>query len=146
MAKNNVGRPSLYNKILADKICVAVATSTAGLTKICQKNPDFPHPDSIYEWRYRHKEFSDNYANAKRTQAELMAEEIVAIADDGTNDTYIDDDGNIKTDTDVVSRSRLRVDTRKWIACKLLPKIYGDKVHNETTLHLKQEDALKELE
>jgi hypothetical protein len=31
-----------------------------------------------------------------------------------------------RTDHEVINRSRLRVDTRKWYASKVLPKKYGD--------------------
>lgn len=34
-------------------------------------------------------------------------------------------------DTEHVQRSRLRVDTLKWQASKLVPKKYGDKIHQE---------------
>ena len=57
-----------------------------------------------------------------------MAEEILAIADDGINDTYVDDDGRPRVDNDVIQRSRLRVDTRKWLMSKMAPKRFGDKV------------------
>jgi hypothetical protein len=56
------------------------------------------------------------------------------LRDDGTNDTYTDEDGNTRTDHDVIARSRLRVDTRKWLLSKALPKIYGDKVEATHTL------------
>ena len=61
-------------------------------------------------------------------RADYHAEQIIEIADDGTNDTYLDEQGNVKVNTDVLGRSRLRVDARKWIASKLLPKVYGDKI------------------
>ena len=60
-----------------------------------------------------------------------MADELLEIADDGRNDRIADEDGNERTDHDVIARSRLRVDTRKWLLSKALPKIYGDKVQNE---------------
>ncbi len=59
---------------------------------------------------------------------EALAEEILEIADDGSNDTYETEDGHEKVNTDVINRSRLRVDTRKWLMSKLAPKKYGDKV------------------
>lgn len=40
---------------------------------------------------------------------------------------------HILCDHDHVSRSRLRVDTRKWMLSKMLPKIYGDKTTTELT-------------
>lgn len=69
-------------------------------------------------------------------QAELLADELLSIADDGRNDTYEVTEGeekSIRTDHDVINRSRLRVDTRKWYLSKVLPKIYGDKVDMNLT-------------
>ena len=45
-----------------------------------------------------------------------------------SQDTYVDSDGNVKTDTEAIQRSKLRVDTRKWLASKKAPRKYGDKV------------------
>ena len=73
-------------------------------------------------------EFSEQYARAREAQADKLAEEALTIADDGRSDTYVDGDGNVKTDTEVIQRSKLRVDTRKWLASKMAPKKYGDKV------------------
>ena len=73
-------------------------------------------------------EFSEQYARAREAQADKLAEEALQIADDGRSDTYVDGDGSVKTDTEVIQRSKLRVDTRKWLASKMAPKKYGDKV------------------
>lgn len=73
-------------------------------------------------------EFSEQYARAREAQADKLAEEALQISDDGRSDTYVDGDGNVKTDTEVIQRSKLRVDTRKWLASKMAPKKYGDKV------------------
>ena len=55
--------------------------------------------------------------------------QLLEIADDGTND-WINRDGQRVCDHDHVSRSRLRVDTRKWVLSKMLPKVYGDKLQH----------------
>lgn len=73
-------------------------------------------------------EFSEQYARAREAQADKLAEEALQIADDGRSDTYLDAEGNERTDTEVIQRSKLRVDTRKWLASKMAPKKYGDKV------------------
>ncbi len=52
------------------------------------------------------------------------------IADDGSNDFTKDKDGKAVVDHEHIQRSRLRIDTRKWIASKLLPKRYGDKLQH----------------
>lgn len=63
-------------------------------------------------------------------QAEGMADEILEIADDGRNDwmeIQNRDGDNIgwKVNGEAVQRSRLRIDARKWLLSKLLPKKYG---------------------
>jgi hypothetical protein len=77
--------------------------------------------------RWLEAKCSDLYARAREMRADTLAEQILEIADHKQDDTYIDGDGNVRTDADVVARARLRVDSRKWLASKMLPKIYGDK-------------------
>lgn len=122
-----------YTPELGEAICTAIANSRKGLVHICKENSEFPCRKTIHEWVIKHKDFGDNYVRAKAMQAELFVEEMIDIADDGTNDTQITDDGKVITDHDVISRSRLRVDTRKWLASKLAPKIYGEKITAEHT-------------
>ncbi len=127
LEKNPNGRPSKFTEELANKICRAIATSTDGLRKMCAKNPDFPCTDTLMQWRFDYPSFSEQYADAKRIQAELLVEEILEISDEGTNDYIEDENGMRRLNTENIQRSRLRVDTRKWHASKLLPKVYGDK-------------------
>ncbi len=125
------GRPTIYCEELADSICEAVATTTMGLPRICEANPHFPTRETIYKWRYKYQDFSDKYIKAKQAQADLLAEECLSIADDCQND-YMDsldkESVNIgyKLHGEHVNRSRLRIDTRKFLAAKLIPQIYGD--------------------
>lgn len=137
------GRPTIYTPELVDLICQRVATHTCGLTPLCEMYEDMPHRDTVNEWRYRYPEFSDKYAEAKRFQAELMAEEINEIA--SQKHYYIDAEGNKRVDSGFIASQRLIVDSIKWQASKLAPKIYGDKTHN-TVVTVSHEDALKYLE
>ena len=73
-------------------------------------------------------ERSEQYARARQSQADKFAEDIIEIADDGARDTYVDDDGNRRVDHDHIARARLRVDARKWLASKMAPKKYGDRL------------------
>lgn len=130
--KKQAGRPTLYSQELADLICERVATTTYGLARLCALYPDLPDKTTVNLWRYKYPEFSTQYAQAKLVQADLLAEEMLDIADDGTNDWMQTwgEDGEIgyKLNGEHVQRSRLRIDTRKFLAAKLLPKQYGDKV------------------
>jgi len=121
------GAPSKYNQEIADKILDIISTSNRSLASICKEIEI--HPSTIFSWLKEHKEFSDKYARAKELQAEYMAEQIIAIADDGTNDYMTIVKGDVEynvEDREVTSRSKLRVESRKWLASKLLPKKYGD--------------------
>ena len=75
--------------------------------------------------------FRDQYARAREMQLETHADEIVDIADDGSNDymTKVAKDGGEYQhfNKENVLRSQLRVETRKWVLAKLAPK-YRDRI------------------
>lgn len=127
--KKKMGRPTIFTQKLADHICHLIATHSFGLKKLCATYPELPNPDTIRMWCREKPDFSGQYAQAKRDQADLMAEEILCIADDGSNDWMetTDDEGGLgwKVNGEHIARSRLRIDSRKWLASKLAPKIYG---------------------
>lgn len=99
--------------------------------------PGVPSRWRFYEWlddsSNKVGEFTlrELWDAAYRDRADALFDEAIEIADDGRNDTYIDEEGNRQVDYDVIARSRLRVDTRKWAASKLNPARYGDVVRNE---------------
>ena len=64
-----------------------------------------------------------------------MVDELLEIADDCTND-YMERNGKLVFDGEHISRSRLRVDTRKWLLSKALPKLYGDKLTHDGNVSL----------
>jgi len=128
--KDGKGRLTDYTKELADDICELIATTDRGLHSICKEfNISVV---SVFNWLKdsRYEYFLNNYTRAKEAQAELMAGEIVKIADQPLIGEIIKvgKDG-VSTETgDNVQRSRLMVESRKWVASKLLPKKYGDKL------------------
>ena len=139
-----------YDQILGEEICEAVATSTDSLKLILERNPHFPSKDVIRKWRFRLPTFANMYTQAKQLQAELFAEECSDISDDGRNDWMVnlteEEQGmGWKLNGEHVQRSRLRIDTRKWIACKLAPRVYGERqvVDHNIVSH---ETSLKELD
>ena len=66
-------------------------------------------------------------------QADYYAEEIIEISDDSSGDELTDEDGKTRINSEFVNRSRLRVDTRKWLMARMAPKKYGDKITQEVT-------------
>ena len=112
-----------------EKVSNEILTRMIGgesLRKICRED-EMPNIVTFLEWVAKDPALGNQYAYAMQQRAEAMFEEMLDIADDGSNDTYVDENGNKKTDWDVVGRSRLRVDTRKWALARMSPKKYGDR-------------------
>jgi hypothetical protein len=125
------GRPSIFSQELADTICERLADGES-LRRICE-DETMPAKSTVFRWLAADKSFQDQYTRAREVQADSWADDILDISDDGANDTYTDGDGNERTNQDVIARSRLRVDTRKWLMARMAPKKYGDKITQEVT-------------
>jgi hypothetical protein len=85
----------------------------------------YPRETGIVEWSRdgRDKEFAEQYARSMLARWERMADEAIEIADETAP---VDALGHI--DTGYVRQQRVRIDTRKWLLSKALPRKYGDKV------------------
>ena len=118
----------MYSQEIADKVCERLAAGDS-LRKACREIGC--GVQTILDWTVANEAFSGQYARARAAGYALLADELVEIADDSTNDTFVDDNGNQRTNTEVVARSRLRVDTRKWMLSKMLPKVFGEKTSLE---------------
>ena len=125
------GAPTKFTEELFDSICEEISTSERGLVSICKDNE--LKTNTFYDWIAKDVELSNKYARAKELQAEFMAEQILAIADETSNDTIKTEKGDIPN-SEWIARSRLRVDSRKWLASKLYPKKYSEKVQQEITI------------
>lgn len=130
-----VGRPSKLNDKLAQAIFLRMAQGES-LLQIC-RDPDMPSKSTVLKWASENKEFSDQYAQARADLLDYWAEEIVDISEDGSNDWYDRETRNGNTirvvDHEHVTRSKLRVDTRKWLLSKLAAKKYGERVFSEVS-------------
>jgi hypothetical protein len=136
-----MGRPSLYTPELATSICARLVSGES-LRAICEPD-DMPAESTVRLWNTDNVNgFAAQYARAREGQADFLAEEIIAIADDGTNDwmerrSEAEKGAGVMTGWVVngehVNRSRLRVDARKWFASKVAPKKYGDKLDVDHT-------------
>ena len=140
-----IGRPSSYNKQIGLVICNRIADGES-LRKICSFD-GMPSKTSVLRWLAdeANKEFRTQYAHAREMQADSLFDEMIDIADEIQDDTYIDSNGNERTSNEVVQRSRLRIDTRKWIAGKLRPKVYGDKQTDSERDAVSMADVLLKL-
>ncbi len=97
-----------------------------------------PSSQTFYIWIDEDEDKSKQYARACEKRADVVFEEILTIADENQFDTKTLDDGKVVVDSEVVQRSRLRVDARKWMLGKMNPKKYGDKLDIGHTIKAEQ--------
>jgi hypothetical protein len=128
------GRPQSYTEDIANEICDWLATGKS-LTSYCSI-PGKPSYSTIMRWIWQGNEwykedFFKRYTEARKQQAQCLADQLIDISDDGKNDYMELEDKSgkkyIKVNGEYIQRSRLRIEVRQWIAKSLLPKVYGDK-------------------
>jgi hypothetical protein len=130
--QESAGRPTIYTEEIGDLICARLAEGES-LNAICA-GENLPAESTVRSWAVNPEHpISAKYRAAREVGYMKMADELLEISDDGSNDWMERRHGDDKESTWVVNgehvqRSKLRVETRKWILSKALPKVYGDKV------------------
>lgn len=118
------GRPTVLRGGIGDAICGRVASGES-LRKVC-RGAGMPARSTVLRWLVAEGEpyatFQGQYARASEARAEGWAEEIVDVADSEKDP----------------QRARVRVDARKWVASKLLPKKYGERLQVDAKLTVEE--------
>lgn len=128
--KPKVGRPPTeFDQAIADEICERIANGES-LRKITLEER-MPSQSVIFRWLANddYLKFRQQYARAREAFADAIFNEVIDIADSARKD---------------YNRDKLRIDTRKWMAGRLAPKKYGDRVAVEHGGSLRLEDAILE--
>ena len=125
------GRPSLFTKETANIICERIADGES-LRSICD-DEGMPSKSTVFKWLNEEEGFSDQYRRAREAQADTIFDDILDIADDGRNDWMEKRNADGESigwaeNGEAMRRSHLRIEARKWMAGKLKPKKYGDKL------------------
>ena len=128
--KRPAGRPTSFSEEKARIICDRLADGES-LRSIC-RDEGMPVLQTVYGWMNSRPSFLEQYLRAREEQAETHADIIVDLSD-ATPETLpvYDKEGNVielKLDSAWVQWMRQRIEARKWVASKLRPKRYGDKV------------------
>ncbi len=123
MAINGIGRPHAFDPAVGDAICDAI-TEGRSLRAIC-RDPGLPSVGVVLRWvaeggrpEARGSDgkqsalsiFREQYLRARQEQADVLADEVIDIADRATDPQL----------------ARLQIDSRKWYAGKVRPKVYGE--------------------
>ncbi len=118
---SNRGHQLHFNETLALELLEHIASGQSLRSFCLQKREDGkmraiegrPSMMTVLRWRAQIPEFSRMYDQARLDQADSLVDEIIDIADDESIDP---------------KSRRVRVDSRKWCASKMKPKVYGDRV------------------
>jgi hypothetical protein len=126
------GRPTLYSPTLAATMCERIANGET-LKAIC-KGQAMPSQSTVFGWLARYPQFSELYARARETSADVLIDEAREIADDGSADYVIrsaDGKAELAVNHEHIARSKLRIEQRRWEASKRKPRAYGDRQYLE---------------
>jgi hypothetical protein len=104
------------------RLCAELSRGRS-LRSICA-DEDMPSTCTAQEWLAEDLEFATQYARARERQADFYADEITEIADSEADP----------------NKARVRIDARKWVASKLKPKTYGDRLQLDGDLNVKMSD------
>lgn len=107
------GRPTEYTEEIADEICEYIANGNSLNKWLNEEEEGKPARSTVYRWLRDQETFRNNYARAKQESADFHAEKILEVA----------------TSTELhPNDKRVQIDAMKWVASKLKPKTYGDKL------------------
>jgi hypothetical protein len=140
VTKNLGGRPVVFgiDNPCWFEICKQISEGKSLSTAL--KSDGMPSYRSALMMLQNNLEFRTMYEKAIESRADRLAEEILELADEAIPANL---DGPSKSAW--VQQKRLQVDTRKWVAAKLKPKVYGDRIDvSVTDTRISVSDALKE--
>ena len=123
--KAKMGRPTRYTDEIAAEICGRLACGEP-MSNITQ-DAHMPGMTTTYMWLRKRDDFRQHYEEARKDGAHTFADQIAKIIDEKPLQ-IVDENGNVKYDSGSISWQRLRMDGRKWLAAKYLPKVYGERM------------------
>lgn len=107
-------------------ICERMAEGE-GLREIC-RDPEMPSRSTVLKWVETDTGRQAKYQKAREALMDWYSEEIRMIAWDDSKDTIKRQDKPDLCNHEWIARSRLKVDTLKFLMAKLHPKRYGDRL------------------
>ena len=121
----------IYSAAIVDELCARMAQGET-LPQIC-RDAHMPNRQTVYAWAHTRPEFLAKFNEARERLCDFWADEIVAISDDATND-WVQREHGVVLDAEHIQRSRLRVDSRKWLLSKLAHGKYGASLRRRSSL------------
>ncbi len=116
MASKRSAAPSALPRSSGDKFTAIFADIAAGAGTVKTAEANGVTRKEFYRAIAADEDLGNRYARAKDSGLIAMADDLLEISDEASNEAG------------AVARARLKVDSRKWLLSKLAPKKYGDKL------------------
>ena len=120
-----MGRQSQFTQEAADAICAQLSEGIP-LAHIC-RDDKMPSVRTVSDWKAAHPSFAADFARARDEGYDAIAAECFEIADETSQDTIIGENGD-RPNTEWISRSKLRIETRLKLLARWDPRRYGEKL------------------
>ena len=112
---------SVYSQKTSTAICSRIAQGES-LTAIC-KDPAMPGMQTVQDWlaaaaqgREKYQQFCTDYTIARQHWADATFTEMVELAE------------NCPLDREPIAKTRLVIDTMKWVLARMNPRKYGNRI------------------
>ena len=112
-------RPTKYSEELAT-IIIDRLINGESLRKICSSD-NMPDKATVFRWLASNEQLRDQYKLAREIQADMLADDLLNIAD------------TVYRTGGALTKAKLQIQTRMWIASKLKPRVYGNKPEPQPT-------------
>jgi hypothetical protein len=139
--KHPGGRPVVFgiDNPCWQVICQQISEGKS-LSSVIRSNDGMPSYHYVMLMIKNNPEFRGMYEKAIENRADRLAEEILELADEQMPEGL---EGPLASAW--VQQKRMQVDARKWVASKLKPKVYGDRIDVAVTDNrISVMDALKD--
>jgi hypothetical protein len=129
MAK--AGRKPTYTEEDRERIVKHILAELSGgraVSRILREDAGMPAASLFWQWHFTDETLQEKVARARENGVEAIMDETLEIADNTSNDTIRNEAGVDQANTEWITRSRLRVDTRHKYAQMIAPRKYGPKL------------------
>jgi hypothetical protein len=124
-----------YKPSIGAEICRRMVCGET-LTSICEEE-EMPAIATFFDWMEAHPELGEQYTRARDRQADVFSTQQVDLSDRcrvGEKIEVREENGTIVrkvVTADMVERTRLQIDARRWAASKMAPHKYGDRLAHQ---------------
>lgn len=105
--------------------------------RILSKEDEFPVGETVRRWISDSDDLSMQYAHACEEREDFLFDQILSISDETGNDKIYLEDREV-TDNEAIQRSKLRVDSRKWVLSKMNKVRFGDSIQQDVKVTQEQ--------